>query len=62
MERPTHLCTDVNKHGVEFVLQQQTAAEKWALVKAGSHSLSSTESHYTIIELELLAMAWAIKM
>ena len=34
-----------------FVLQQQFTVDKWILVQAGSHFLSSAESRYAIIEL-----------
>jgi len=60
MERPTRLCTDASRQGIGFILQQQTAADHWALVQAGSRFLSSAESRYAIIELELLAVAWAV--
>ena len=32
----------------------------WALIQAGSGFLSNAESQYAIIELELLAVSWAI--
>ena len=39
---------------------QQKNSDNWALVQAGSRFLSNAESRYAIIELELLAMSWAI--
>ena len=57
--RPTRLCTDASRQGLGFVLQQK-AGDNWALVQAGSRFLSDTESRYAIIELELLAVVWAI--
>ena len=58
--KPTHLCTDVSRQGLGFVLQQQRG-DDWPTIQAGSRFLSDAESHYAIIELELLAVAWAFK-
>lgn len=58
--KPTHLCTDVSQHGLDFVLQQQHS-DTWYDVQAGFRFLSDAESSCTIIELELLAVSWAIK-
>ena len=44
---------------VGFVLQQQNG-DNWALIQAGSRFLSDAESRYAVIELELLAVSWAI--
>ena len=41
------------------MLQQKTG-DTWALVQAGSRFLSDAESRYAVIELELLAVSWAI--
>ena len=57
--KPTRLCTDASRHGLGFVLQQRHQ-DKWALVQAGSRFLSDAESRYAIIELEMLAVSWAI--
>ena len=57
--RPTHLCTDASRQGLWFVVQQQQG-DKWTLIQAGSRFLSDAESRYAIIELELLAVTWAI--
>ena len=59
LEKPTHLCTDASRQGLGFVLQQKNG-DTWALIQAGSRFLSDTESRYAIIELELLAVSWAI--
>ena len=58
-DKPTRLCTDASRQGLGFVLQQKNG-DNWALVQAGSRFLSDAESRYTIIELELLAVSWAI--
>ena len=58
-EKPTRLCTDASRKGLGFVLQQRDG-EQWKLVQAGSRFLSDAESRYAIIELEMLAIAWAV--
>lgn len=52
----TRLCTDAGWFGLGFTLQQQSDV----LVKAGSCFLSDSEGRYATIELELLAVMWAI--
>ena len=60
MAKPTRICTDASRQGIGFFLQQQSPTGQWTLVQAGSRFLSSAESRYVIIKLELLAVAWAI--
>ena len=60
MAKPTRLCTDASRHGVGFVLQQQSDTGQWTLVQAGSRFLTPTESRYAVIELELLAVTWSV--
>jgi hypothetical protein len=57
LAKPTHLCTDASRQGLGFVLQQQTG-DTWSLIQAGF--LSDAGTQYAIIELELLAVSWAI--
>ena len=57
--KPTRICTDASRQGLGFVLQQRTD-DRWVLVQAGSRFLSGPESRYAIVELELLAVSWAI--
>ena len=59
MTKDTRLSTDASRQGLGFILQQQTG-EEWTLVQAGSWSLSDTETRYALIELEMLAVCWAI--
>ena len=59
MTKPTRLSTDASRQGLGFVLQQQTGGE-WTLVQAGSRFLSDAETRYAVIELEMLAVCWAI--
>ena len=58
--KPTRLCTDASRHGLGFILQQKTDNDTWALIQAGSRFLADAESRYAVIELELLAISWAI--
>ena len=60
IHKPTRLSTDASRHGIRFILQQQTPAEEWTLAHAGSRFLSDAESRYAVIELELPAVAWAM--
>ena len=57
--KPTQLCTDASKQGLGFILQQQDGNNS-VLIQAGSRFLSDPKSRYAVIELELLAVAWAI--
>ena len=56
----TRLCTDASRQGLGFLLQQKGTDGPWTLVQAGSRFLTETESHYAVIELELLAISWAV--
>ena len=58
--RPSRLCTDASRHGLGFILQQRTPEGTWTLIQAGSRFLTDTESRYAVIELELLAVCWAV--
>lgn len=51
--------TEVCCQGLGFVLQQKVG-DLWSLIQAGSRFLSDAETRYAVIELELLAVAWAI--
>ena len=56
----TRLCTDASRNGLGFILQQKSVDRQWSLIQAGSRFLTETESHYAVIELELLAISWAV--
>ena len=58
---PTQLLTDAAKTlGLGFVLIQRTPDDKIRLISCGSRSLTDAEKRYAVIELECLAIAWAI--
>ena len=53
--------TDASKlKGLGFVLWQKQDTG-WRIIQCGSRYLSDTESRYAVIELELLAIVWAVK-
>ena len=58
--KETRLYTDASRLGLGFVLMQKQNDE-WKTVQAGSRFLTDTESRYAVIELECLAIAWAVK-
>jgi len=60
LAKETRLSTDASRQGVGFVLQQLSEAGQWNLVQAGSQFLTPAESRYAVIELKLLAVAWAV--
>jgi len=59
--RPTRLYTDASRlNGLGFVVKQlQPDDQTWKIVQARSRFLSSAETRYAMVELELLAIAWA---
>ena len=58
---PVKLQTDASKlNGLGFALLQQYG-EQWKLIQCGSKFLTPTETRYATIELEMLAILWAIK-
>jgi len=60
--RPTKLFTDASRlNGLGFVLKQEQNDGSWRIVQAGSRFLSSAETRYAMVELELLAIAWAMQ-
>ena len=60
LNNPTRLSTDASRQGLGLILQQQSN-NQWTLSQAGSRFLTDTESRYATIELEMLAVAWAIQ-
>ena len=60
--RKTRLYTDASRlNGLGFVLKQLQDDQTWRVVQAGSRFLTSAETRYAMVELELLAIAWACK-
>ena len=59
VSKPMRLCTDASRQGLGFILQQNVE-DRWVLIQAGSRFLTDPESRYAVIELELLAVVWAM--
>ena len=60
--RPLRLETDASVlHGLGYALWQQQDDNQWRLLECGSRFLSDAESRYAVIELECLAVVWAVK-
>ncbi len=56
-----HLLTDASRlKGFGYALVQFDSSDRMSLIRCGSHSLKETEQHYATVELECLAITWAI--
>ena len=59
---PTELLTDASRlKGLGYALMQRTPEGKARLIQCGSRSLLDAESRYATIELEALAILWAVR-
>jgi hypothetical protein len=59
---PTEVLTDASRlKGLGYALVQRDNNNKIRLIQCGSRSLTPTESRYATIELECLAIQWAIQ-
>ena len=59
-ERSSELITDASYLGLGFILIQRDDKGKWHLIWCGSCSLTSAQTRYAPIMLELLAAVWGI--
>jgi hypothetical protein len=58
---PTVLQTDASRtKGLGYALLQKQADDKMVLIQCGSRFLTDAESRYAMVELELLAVVWAM--
>ena len=57
---PVTLTTDASRIGLGFILTQKDTSDNVGLVQAGSRFLSPAERNYAVIELEAMAIQWAI--
>ena len=61
-KRRTVLETDAARlKGLGFCLRQQDETGDWHLIQCGSRFLTDTETRYAVIEVEMLAIVWAMK-
>ena len=59
---PTKLVTDASRlHGLGFALIQTPRTGSDHIIQCGSRSLQSAETRYSTVELECLAVSWAIR-
>ena len=59
--KPTALQTDASRlNGLGYALLQLHGSD-WKLVQCGSRFLTSCETRYAVIELEMSAVTWAVK-
>ena len=58
---PTAVHTDASRlRGLGYALLQRHGQE-WKLVQCGSRFLTEVESRYAVVELEMLAVTWAVR-
>ena len=60
-EQPLRLETDGSRVGLGFQLQQADTSGNWKLLQLGSRHTTDTEARYSVSELELLAVTWALE-
>ena len=61
--RETALHTDASRlNGLGYILlQKDPGTDRWHLIECGSRFVTPTESRYAMVELELLAITWAVQ-
>ena len=58
----TELLTDASRlHGLGYILLQRSSDSTPRLIKCGSCSLTPAQTRYATVELELLAVQWAVR-
>ena len=61
-DKETFLLTDASRlHGIGFALLQKDKEGKNILIQCGSSSLTPTQQRYSTIEIECMAIQWAIR-
>ena len=59
-DQPLRLESDASRRGLGFILFQQGMDYTFKILQVGSRNVTDTESRYSVTELELLAVAWAL--
>ena len=60
--RPVFMLTDASRHfGLGFALVQYDDKKNPLIITCGSKSLSDTQKRYSTIELECMAISWAVQ-
>ena len=60
--RPVYMLTDASRHfGLGFALVQYDDKKNPLIITCGSKSLSDTQKRYSTIELECMAISWAVQ-
>ena len=57
---PVSLFTDASRKGIGYILTQRDKKGALRLIKCGSRFITSAERNYAVVELECLAIQWAI--
>ena len=58
---PVSLYTDASRKGIGFILTQRSTDGALKLITCSSRFLSNAEGNYAVVELELLAIQWAVE-
>lgn len=59
--KQTDLYVDAGPYGIAFVLTQIDAKGRRSLIECGSHTFTQTQSRYSQIEKETLALVWTVE-
>ncbi len=59
--KPFIQCTDASSLGVGAVLMQASGSQRPHVIAYASRVLNSAESKYSVTNLEVLAVVWALK-
>ena len=58
---PIQLLTDASQTGIGYVLVQNNQTKAPRLITCGSRFVSLAENNYAVVELQLLAIQWAVE-
>ena len=58
---PIKLLTDASRTGIGYILTQEDQDKAQRMITCGSRFLNDAEKNYAVVELELLAIQWAVQ-